>query len=281
MSIKLTVLCENCVEKASPYGLLGEYGFSCLVETVGGTWLFDTGGGLTIINNAERLGIDLAQLDGIILSHGHFDHTGGLKQVLEKTGPIAVYAHPDLFSRRFSSHGGPLRSIGIAWDQKELEALGADFQLSKDPVEIAENLLLSGCVPRINLHETSDSKLLIEVAEGKHGSDPLEDDLSLFLRTDKGLALLLGCAHAGLINIIDHAVAVTGESRIHAVVGGTHLMYSGKDQLKATMDRLESERVAHIGASHCTGRNGALALAERFGERFFSATVGNCLEIQA
>lgn len=279
MSVKLTILCENCVEKASPYGLLGEYGFSCLVETVDGTYLFDTGSGLTIINNAERLGIDLHQLDGIILSHGHFDHTGGLKQVLEKTGPVAIYAHPDLFSNRFSSHGGPLRNIGIAWEQQELEALGADFQLSKEPINIAENILLSGCVPRTNPHETGDPKLVIEVAEGKLDSDPLEDDLSLFLRTEKGLVLLLGCAHAGLINIIDHAVAVTGESRIHAVVGGTHLMYSGKDQLKATMDRLESEDVTHIGASHCTGRNGAVALATRFKNRFFSASVGSVLEV--
>jgi 7,8-dihydropterin-6-yl-methyl-4-(beta-D-ribofuranosyl)aminobenzene 5'-phosphate synthase len=279
MRVKLTILCENCVEKASPYGLLGEYGFSCLVETTSGTYLFDTGGGLTIINNAERLGIDLGRLDGIILSHGHFDHTGGLQQVLKKTGPIAVYAHPDLFNRRFSSHGGPLRNIGIAWKQKELELLGADFQLSKDPVEIVENMLLSGRIPRTNPHETGDPKLVIEITGGKLDSDPLEDDLSLFLRTDKGLVLLLGCAHAGLMNIIDHAVAVTGEKRIHAIVGGTHLMYSGKDQLKATMDRLESEEVSHIGASHCTGRIGALALAERFGERYFSATVGATLEI--
>jgi len=279
MSVKLTILCENCVEKASPYGLLGEYGFSCLVETASGTYLFDTGGGLTIINNAERLGINLSRLDGIILSHGHFDHTGGLKQVLEQTGPIAVYAHPDLFDRRFSSHGGPLRSIGIAGERNELEALGADFQLSKEPVEITANMLLSGCVPGVNPHEIGDPKLVIEVVAGKYARDPLEDDLSLFLHTDKGLVLVLGCAHAGLINIIDHAVAVTGEKRIHAIVGGTHLMYSGKDQLKATMDRLESEDVTHIGASHCTGRNGALALAARFGERFFSASVGSFLEI--
>lgn len=279
MSVKLTILCENCVEKASPYGLLGEYGFSCLIETTNGTYLFDTGGGLTISNNAERLGIDLRRLDGIILSHGHFDHTGGLKLVLEKTGPVAVYAHPDLFSRRFSSHGGPLRKIGMAWNQVELELLGADFQLSRDPVEIAENLLLSGRVPRTNSHETGDPKLVIEGANGKHNSDPLEDDLSLFLRTDKGLVLLLGCAHAGLNNIIDHAIRTCDEKRIHAIVGGTHLMFSGEAQLKATMDRLEKEEVAHIGASHCTGRNGALALAARFGERFFSATVGTSFEV--
>ncbi len=279
MSIKLTILCENCVEKASPYGLLGEYGFSCLVEIANHLYLFDTGGGLTIINNAERLGIDLSQLDGIILSHGHFDHTGGLKQVLKKTGSISVYADPDLFSRRFSSHGGSLRDIGIAWNREELEDLGADFKLSGDPVAITEKAFLSGRVPRVNPHEPGDPKLVIEVAQGKHDSDPLEDDLSLFLRSDKGLVLVLGCAHAGLINIMDHAVTVTGEQQIHAIIGGTHLMYSGKDQLQATMDRLENGNVAHIGASHCTGRNGALALAQRFGERFVSASVGTILQI--
>lgn len=279
MSIKLTILCENSVEKPSPFGLLGEYGFSCLVETADGRYLFDTGGGLTISNNADRLGINLSRLDGIILSHGHFDHTGGLKQVLEKTGPIAVYAHPDLFNRRFSSHGGSLRDISIAWNRKELEVLGADFQLSKDPVKIAENIFLSGRVPRISRHETGDPRLLIEIDQGQQACDPLEDDLSLFLRADQGLVLVLGCAHAGLINIIDHAIAVTGEKRIHAIVGGTHLMFSSDAQIKATMDRLATANVAHIGASHCTGRNGALALAARFKERFFSATVGASLEV--
>lgn len=279
MRVKLTILCENCVEKASPYGLLGEYGFSCLVETTSGTYLFDTGGGLTIINNAERLGIDLRKLDGIILSHGHFDHTGGLKLVLEKTGPVAVYAHPDLFSRRFSSHGGPLRKIGIAWNQEELEHLGADFHLSKEPINIAENILLSGRIPRTNPHETGDPRLTIETDQGQHACDPLEDDLSLFLRTDKGLVLLLGCAHAGLINIIDHAIRMSGENRIHAIVGGTHLMFSEAAQLQAAMDRITTADVAHIGASHCTGRHAMHALATRFKERFFSATVGATLQV--
>ncbi|MFO7576624.1 MAG: MBL fold metallo-hydrolase [Pelovirga sp.] len=279
MDVKLTILCENCVEKPSPSGLLGEYGFSCLVEAAGGSYLFDTGGGLTIINNAERLGIDLTRLDGIILSHGHLDHTGGLKQVLEKTGPIAVYAHPDLFNERFSSHGGSPRAIGIPWARQELEALGAVFHLSTQPVSPAPHMTLSGCVPRTSPYETGDPNLVVRVDQTHHAGDPLEDDLSLFMQTPKGLVLLLGCAHAGLINIIDHAQHVTGESRIYAIVGGTHLMFSGAAQLTATMDRLDAENVVRIGASHCTGRNGAAALSARFRERFFAASVGAVLEI--
>lgn len=279
MSIKLTILCENSVEKPSPFGLLGEYGFSCLVETAASHYLFDTGGGLTIRNNAERLGLDLSRLDGIILSHGHQDHSGGLKQVLEQTGPVTIYAHPDLFSSRFSDHSDTPRDISIPWKREELEALGARFQLSSEPMVITPQLITSGTVVRSNAVETGDPQLVVSGDRGNRLRDPLNDDLSLFIRSDKGLVLLLGCAHAGLINIMDHAVHTSGEQRIHAIVGGTHLMFSGEAQLKATMDRLAAANVAHIGASHCTGRNGTLALAARFKERFFSATVGVSLEV--
>jgi 7,8-dihydropterin-6-yl-methyl-4-(beta-D-ribofuranosyl)aminobenzene 5'-phosphate synthase len=279
MSIKLTILCENSVEKPSPFGLLGEYGFSCLIETARGNYLFDTGGGQTISNNAERLGVDLSKLDGIILSHGHLDHTGGLKQVLEKAGATTVYGHPDLFSTRFSDHADVPRDISIPWSRTQLEALGAGFQLSTEPMIINSQLITSGTVTRSNVVETGDPKLLALGEQGTNVCDPLEDDLSLFIRSDKGLILLLGCAHAGLMNIMDHAFNVTGEKRIHAIIGGTHLMFSTEAQLKATMDRLAAANVAHIGASHCTGRNGTLALAARFKERFFSATVGASLEV--
>ncbi len=279
MNTKLTILCENTVEKASPFGLLGEYGFSCLIETDQGNYLFDTGGGLTISNNAERLGIDLTRLDGIILSHGHLDHTGGLKQILEQTGPINVYAHPDLFTTRFSSHGAVPRNISIPWSRQELESCGAIVHLSAAPVHLTQNIILSGCVPRTNPFEMGDDKLTVLSGSESTSYDPLEDDLSVFVQTDQGLVLLLGCAHAGLMNIMDHAQKITGEQRIHALVGGTHLMVSDAAQLQATMDRIATEDIAHIGASHCTGRRAMMALEARFKERFFAATVGATLQI--
>lgn len=281
MNIKLTILCENTVEKASPFGLLGEYGFSCLIETDQGNYLFDTGGGLTISNNAERLGIDLKQLNAIILSHGHLDHTGGLKQVLEQTGPINVHAHPDLFSTRFSSHGAVPRDISIPWNRQDLESYGAIFHLSTAPVHLSQNIVLSGCVPKTNPFEGGDDKLTVPSATQCTRHDPLEDDLSVFIQTGQGLVVLLGCAHSGLMNIMDHAQKVTGEQRIHAIIGGTHLMVGNAAQLQATMDRIAREEVAHIGASHCTGRQAMLALSTRFKERCFSATVGTTLQIQS
>ncbi|MDX2479198.1 MAG: MBL fold metallo-hydrolase [Desulfuromusa sp.] len=279
MSIRLTILCENSVDQVSPYGLLGEHGFSCHLQTPSGNFLFDSGGGMTILNNAKLLGIDFTKLQGIIFSHGHLDHTGGLKQVLEKTGEIPIYAHPDLFSEHYSKNSGKTHMIGVPWSQAELEKLGAEFIFSAAPHIVTPELLLSGEVPRISTVETGDPNLLSISTLGEQITDPLHDDLSLFITTDKGLVILLGCAHAGLLNIIDHAIKVTGEKKIYMVLGGTHLKFCSEEQMTATLERLEGLDVDLIGASHCTGLRGARMLAERFGERFFSASVGVEIEI--
>jgi len=279
MSIQLTILCENSVDQVSPYGLLGEHGFCCHLQTPDGNFLFDTGGGMTIRNNAKLLGIDFTNLQGIMFSHGHFDHTGGLKQVLEKAGKIPIYAHPDLFSEHYSKNSGKMHNIGVPWPQAELEKLGADFKFSAAPYKVTPDLLLSGEVPRLSKVETGDPNLLSLAENGTEITDPLHDDLSLFINTDKGLVILLGCAHAGLLNIIDHAIKVTGNKKIYMVLGGTHLKFCSEEQMTATLNRLEELDVDLIGASHCTGLRGARMLAERFGERFFSASVGVKIKI--
>ena len=127
--------------------------------------------------------------------------------------------------------------------------------------------------------ETGDPNLLSTSKEGVQITDPLRDDLSLFINTDKGLVILLGCAHAGLLNIIDHAIKITGQEKIYMVLGGTHLKFCSEEQMTATLDRLEELDVDKIGASHCTGLRGARMLAERFGKRFFSASVGVEIDI--
>lgn len=278
MSIRMTILCENSVDSVSPYGLLGEHGFACHLETPVGAFLFDSGGGMTIINNGEKLGIDFSQLQGILFSHGHYDHVGGLKQVLKKSGPLPIYAHPDLFNERYSRNSGNLVNIGVPWPRADLEALGATFHFHSAPYEVVPGLTLSGEVPRINPVETGDPNLVIPKAGG-YDTDPLKDDLSLFISSDQGLVILLGCAHSGLLNIIDHALTVTGQDKIHMILGGTHLKFCSETQMEATLSRLEELRVDRVGASHCTGLRGARRLAERLGDRFFSASVGVRIEI--
>jgi len=278
MSIQLTILCENSVDNVSPYGLLGEYGFSCHLRTDQGNFLFDSGGGQTIINNAERLGIDLKNLQGILLSHGHLDHTGGLKKVLAQCGAVPIYAHQDLFTQRYSHNGKQARDIGIPWNQKELEQLGATFHLSENPSTVAPGIMLSGTIPRIHQEESGDPNLVI-ISDNQYVPDPLHDDLSLFINTSNGLVILLGCAHAGLLNIINHALKITGQDKIHLILGGTHLKFCEKEQMDATLMRLAELDIDRIGAAHCTGLRSATILAEHFSKQFFHASVGVKIEL--
>lgn len=279
MSIRLTILCENSVERVNPDGLLAEHGFACYLQLPTGNYLFDTGSGLTLLHNAERLDIDLTLLQGVFLSHGHLDHTGGLYSLLGKIRKIPIYAHPDVFSQRFSSNGGKLREIGIPWQQTALESVGAEFQLRSTARQVSNCLTLSGEVPRNSATETGDPNLLVNTPSGTKTTDPLWDDQSLYITTEKGLVILLGCAHAGLLNIIDHALEITGEKKIHMILGGTHLKFCSEQQLAATLDRLEGLDIDWIGASHCTGLRQAQKLAERFGEKFFFASVGAEIQI--
>ena len=278
MSSKLTILCENSVERVSPAGLIGEHGFACHLQTERGDYLFDTGSGQGLIPNSERLGIKLSQLQGAILSHGHRDHTGGLKQLLKKTGSLAIHAHPDLFSHHQSNNDGELRDIGIPWERSELEGLGGEFHLSSAPQRITPELTCSGEIPRIDA-ASADANLVIRSTTGKLETDPLADDLSLFINSSSGLVILLGCAHAGLCNIIEQAFTLTGQTNIALLLGGTHLKFCTEQQLEATLDRLEEYQIDKIGVSHCTGLRPAQKIAARFGDRFLFASVGTEISI--
>ena len=243
------------------------------------------------LSNCKRLGIspNLLQFDKdplsiqkIILSHGHQDHTGGLASILELLGEVEVLAHPDLFSARYRISQKERREVrkfvGRKFQRTYLESLGARFILEKNFREVTREMFLTGEVPRKTSFETGDPKLLAE-SQGKLIPDPIWDDQSLVIESQKGLVLLLGCAHAGMINILEHVIANTGKDRIHAIVGGTHLDFATSSQVEETITELKKFRVDRIGVSHCTGLKTASRLYTEFGERFFFGQVGEALEV--
>jgi 7,8-dihydropterin-6-yl-methyl-4-(beta-D-ribofuranosyl)aminobenzene 5'-phosphate synthase len=281
MDYKITVLCENTVPTP---GLLGEHGFAAYVETPNGNILFDTGQGFGLIQNSLRLQKDLRQVTQVVLSHGHFDHTGGLLPFLGLHGPCDIVAHPDVLSERFrwmpvGKEEKPV-SIGIPWREAYLTTRGARFRWQKAFAEIAPNVYVTGEVPRRSPFETGDPKFVIK-HDGNWAPDPFLDDYSLVLKTQVGLVVLLGCAHAGLINILDHAIAQTGEDRIYAILGGTHLGFSPEAQCEQTIKALGKYKVEVLAVSHCTGQRPIAQLAAAFGKGFAFGHVGFILGMMA
>ncbi|MDD2582851.1 MAG: MBL fold metallo-hydrolase, partial [Desulfuromonadaceae bacterium] len=187
MSYRITVLCENSVGPIS--GTLGEHGFSALIEPAGGDpLLFDTGQGLTLLHNARRMNKDLSIVRQVVLSHGHYDHTGGLKPLLEGYGPKLVYAHPSVFSPRYRvKDSGECYPIAIPVGREELEAAGATFDLAQEFRTIAPGIYLTGEVPRATAFETGDRGLYCDCTGREPDTTP--DDQSLLLDTEKGLVL--------------------------------------------------------------------------------------------
>ncbi|MDD2272087.1 MAG: MBL fold metallo-hydrolase [Desulfuromonadaceae bacterium] len=277
MKARITVLCENSVGPIS--GTLGEHGFSALIEpAVGDPLLFDTGQGLTLLHNARRMNKDLSKVKQVVISHGHYDHAGGLKPLLDECGPKVVYGHPGIFAPRYRvKDTSECYPIGIPVGRGELEAAGATFDLSQDFRELAPGLFLTGAVPRVTAFETGDQGLYCDC--GGQDSDNTPDDQSLLLETGKGLVLILGCCHAGLINTLEHVANMTGRRDVYAVIGGTHLGFCGQEQLGATIAALRGMGIRKLAASHCTGFAASARLLREFPQEFQAAMVGYALEV--
>jgi 7,8-dihydropterin-6-yl-methyl-4-(beta-D-ribofuranosyl)aminobenzene 5'-phosphate synthase len=279
MGTRITILCENLVGKRVGSG---EHGFSAFIETDRGNYLFDTGGGHSIVANSLALDKDLRTVRKIFLSHGHYDHTGGLPEVLKLKGKVDVHAHPQVFLDRIAllkENGKETkRFVGIPYKKGYLESLGANFLFNDAFLETEKGMFLTGEVPRKTPFEKPDPRLFSEI-DGKTTQDIFLDDQSLILDTDKGVILILGCAHSGMINIIHHVINKTGKQNFYAILGGTHLDFLTPEQLEESTKSLKRIEIKKIGVSHCTGMKAACRLLQEFGDRYFYGCVGSVLEV--
>jgi len=285
MPIKVTTLSENTA--TSRRGLLAEWGLSILIEADDHKILFDTGQSFSAAYNAIALGVDLSQIDKIVFSHGHYDHTGGLLHILKvMKKQVGVVAHPDIWAAKYVRRPeGREEYIGIPFPKEAAESLGASFHLSKEPVWISENIVTSGEIPMLTEYEDIDPNLCVkepcpERSEGTQlKPDPLWDDQALFIKSKMGLIVILGCAHRGMVNTLRQAQKLTEVEPIYAVIGGTHLMVASPQRMDLTIAELASFGIQRLGACHCTGLPASAILAQTFGESFFFNNAGTRINL--
>lgn len=277
MKLKLTTLSENTAGSGI---VLAELGLSILIETETVTILLDTGQSLSVSHNADILGVDLSKVDKIVLSHGHGDHTGGLRQVLQKMRKeVEIIAHPDIWAAKYNRRQGqPDRYIGIPFQRADLESLGARFKLSRQPIRLSDNIMTSGEVPMVTDFEAIDPHLCVKDGTDFRPDDLL-DDQALIIKTRSGLVVVLGCAHRGMINTLYHAQKLTGVKEIRLVIGGSHLIGASEERIWQTITALKELGVGRIGVSHCTGLPAAAIMARELGEDFLFNNTGSQIEL--
>jgi len=268
--VSVTVLVENTARGAE---ILGEHGLSWFVESEGSSLLFDFGQGLSFDANASRLGVSWRNAAAVVFSHGHYDHVRGWGTVADKLKSVRIVLHPKALEPKFQKRpNGSMVGAGDPAFPDSLNNESSRIEYSVDPVEVLPGIWTTGEVPRTNNFEDTGGDFYCG-PDGRD-ADPLEDDLSLFFDTPSGIVVVLGCAHAGIINILQHIGNLTKGRRIHAILGGMHLLHASQERLSRTVDALMKILPDWMGPNHCTGDAAVARLRHAFPDRVFECHAG-------
>jgi 7,8-dihydropterin-6-yl-methyl-4-(beta-D-ribofuranosyl)aminobenzene 5'-phosphate synthase len=269
-SLKVTILSTMLADEG-----IGEWGFAALVEAGGKKILFDTGARPnTVLENARELKVDLSDVQDVILSHFHADHTTGLmtlRREFAKGNPAAfsrVHVGKGIFLERRGRDTNPMIAM-----KKDYEATGGKFIEHDKPEEILPGVWLTGPIPRI-YPEKNYGKGVEVATSGGWVEDNLPEDQSLVFNTSRGLVLLAGCGHAGIINTLEYARKFIRPAPVDAAIGGFHLYNATDEQLDWTADKLKEFQTAQILGAHCTGIESVYRLRQRIGLNRHTCVVG-------
>ena len=286
--LKISVIAEDSVLYESPY--LGQHGISFLItaerNNIQQTVLLDVAqNSSALLENMRMLDIAPSSIDAVVLTHCHYDHTQGLGKVLREIGKqdIPVIAHPDIFRLNFVTNPY-LRHVGVMEGdrQADIENSGGSLYLTKNPLEILPGLFTTGEVERTtNFEEAGINLFTIENDQVK--PDIMLDDISLIANVkNKGVVIMTGCSHAGIVNIAKQAVKLAGTNKIHGIIGGFHLIEavgSVKDRINKTAQALKKFDPDWIYAGHCTGFLAQVELYNTFKDSFQPLHTGMIVEI--
>jgi 7,8-dihydropterin-6-yl-methyl-4-(beta-D-ribofuranosyl)aminobenzene 5'-phosphate synthase len=272
---RITVLVENT---ASGPGLLAEHGLAYWIEYDNHRVLMDSGQASVLMSNAYKLGIRLTEIDALVLSHGHYDHTGGVAEALKTSQSVTVYVHPAVFAHKYARKAdGSARQIGLP-DATEmvLQSLRDRLVYTERPTPVADRLTITGPVPRLTDFEDTGGPFFLNHACTE--PDPLEDDQAVFFDTLEGTVVVLGCAHSGVINTLHYIRQLTDNRPIRAVIGGMHLVNASPQRIERTIEELRKIGVERLAPAHCTGMPATVALWNAFPGRCQPCPVGTRLD---
>ncbi len=260
--ISLTLLADNT---ALPK-LVEEHGFAAWITAGEQRFLFDCGLENALWRNAAMLGIDLRETKSLVLSHGHYDHTGNVTQLLRKVPGLIIHAAPGACRSRYSQRPGRgIRDIAMPLGARAALNQLPDTRMkwTYQPTRLAPGIGLTGPIPRTDPAENTDHAFFLD-AHGRR-SDPIDDDQAMWFETRKGLVILLGCCHAGLFNTVDYIRQITGISRICSIVGGMHLLHANEDQQLTVSNKIFELDPDFVIPCHCTGEAATALLRETLG----------------
>jgi 7,8-dihydropterin-6-yl-methyl-4-(beta-D-ribofuranosyl)aminobenzene 5'-phosphate synthase len=272
--LRVTVLADNCVAARD---LLAEHGLSMLIEADGRRILFDTGQGKVLRANADALGISLSPLDAVVLSHGHDDHTGGLAGLLREVSPAAIFLHPAAMQPKYAkSENPPHRSIGTPESSRQaLDAVQDRIVWTRSATEVVPGVWCTGEIPRLPVNEETPTGFFLDA--DCRAPDPIADDQALFIDTPNGLVVIAGCAHAGVVSMLDRVSALTGHTQGLALAGGLHLGRATYNELEASANAIGRRNFQILAPCHCTGMRAQSYLRARFHSRVQDVGVGTGL----
>ncbi len=269
--VEITILCENRV--SSPH-LRAELGLSIHVSSPEGDFLFDTGSGNAFIHNAKHLNIPLEKVSQILFSHGHRDHTGGIYYFLKEHRRGTIICHFNIFNRKFRVHDGVKMEVGIPYEEKELTSLGGEFIFHSKPYRFSPHILSTGEIPRITDYETPNEfhqELVLE----SYITDELRDDMAMIIQTTRGLIILLGDSHSGPVNTVKHAMSITGNQEVYAIIGGLNLANAPEEKIIKITNALKKLEPQFIVPLHSTGFLAMNYLYQAFRERMLLFNTGD------
>jgi len=265
----------------------GCFGISFWLELTSGNIhrniLFDVGPiAEPLLYNADKMNLKLSDIDMIILSHCHFDHTAALAEVIPEIGhEVPIIGHPDIFRPNFVLKPEFMNYGMVGKNTREnIERLGGYFILSKSPLELIPGFLFTGEVERTTAFEETGGVSCFTIdGEGNLVPDSLKDDISVVINVkDKGIVIITGCAHAGTVNILRHSIKISGIDVVEGIMGGFHLLEAGEERVDLTIAEFKKYNPTWVAPMHCTGLVPSAKIAMAFPDRYREINVGDVVE---